>query len=51
MAQIIGMEEKFSEFSIPSVTSRNVHEVLRTLGAMQTGELCSVNWQRGQETV
>lgn len=30
---------------------RNVHEVLRTLDALQTGELCPVNWQRGQKTV
>jgi alkyl hydroperoxide reductase subunit AhpC len=30
---------------------RNVHEVLRTLDALQTDELCPCNWERGQETI
>lgn len=30
---------------------RNVEEVLRTLDALQTGELCPVNWIRGQKTL
>ncbi len=30
---------------------RNVTEVLRILDALQTGELCPVNWQRGQKTI
>ena len=30
---------------------RNVKEVLRTLDALQTEELCPCNWERGQETI
>ena len=30
---------------------RNVGEVLRTLDALQTDELCPCNWQRGEETI
>lgn len=30
---------------------RSVAEVLRVLDALQTGELCPVNWQRGQATL
>ncbi len=30
---------------------RNVKEVLRTLDAFQTGELCPVNWEKGQKTL
>ena len=30
---------------------RNVDEVLRTLDALQTGELCPCNWQKGQKTL
>jgi alkyl hydroperoxide reductase subunit AhpC len=30
---------------------RNVPEVLRTLDALQTDELCPCNWQRGQATL
>ncbi len=30
---------------------RNVAEVLRTLDALQTDELCPCNWERGQETL
>lgn len=30
---------------------RNVDEVLRTLDALQTGELCPCNWQKGDETL
>ena len=30
---------------------RNVQEVLRTLDALQTDELCPCNWQKGQETI
>jgi len=30
---------------------RNVDEVLRTLDALQTDELCPCNWQRGQPTL
>ena len=30
---------------------RNVQEVLRTLDALQTDELCPCNWQRGQDTL
>ena len=30
---------------------RNVKEVLRTLDALQTDELCPCNWQKGQETL
>ena len=30
---------------------RNVGEVLRTLDALQTDELCPCNWQKGQETL
>ena len=30
---------------------RNVAEVLRTLDALQTDELCPCNWQRGQDTL
>jgi alkyl hydroperoxide reductase subunit AhpC len=30
---------------------RNVQEVIRTLDALQTDELCPCNWQRGQETL
>ena len=30
---------------------RNVGEVLRTLDALQSDELCPCNWQKGQETL
>jgi len=30
---------------------RNVGEVLRTLDALQTDELCPCNWQKGEETI
>jgi peroxiredoxin (alkyl hydroperoxide reductase subunit C) len=30
---------------------RNVDEVIRTLDALQTDELCPCNWERGQETL
>jgi lipoyl-dependent peroxiredoxin subunit C len=30
---------------------RNVEEVLRTLDALQTDELCPCNWQRGEPTL
>jgi alkyl hydroperoxide reductase subunit AhpC len=30
---------------------RNVKEVLRTLDALQTDELCPCNWERGKETL
>ena len=30
---------------------RNVQEVIRTLDALQTDELCPCNWQAGQETL
>ncbi|MFY9341617.1 MAG: peroxiredoxin [Planctomycetota bacterium] len=30
---------------------RNVDEVLRTLDALQTGELCPCNWQKGEQTL
>ncbi len=30
---------------------RNVGEVLRALDALQTGELCPVNWEKGQATL
>ena len=30
---------------------RNVEEVIRTLDALQTDELCPCNWERGQETL
>jgi peroxiredoxin (alkyl hydroperoxide reductase subunit C) len=30
---------------------RNVKEVLRTLDALQTDELCPCNWEQGQETL
>jgi alkyl hydroperoxide reductase subunit AhpC len=30
---------------------RNVNEVLRTLDALQTDELCPCNWQQGQDTI
>ena len=30
---------------------RNVDEVLRVLKALQTGELCPVNWEEGSETL
>jgi peroxiredoxin (alkyl hydroperoxide reductase subunit C) len=30
---------------------RNVDEVLRTLDALQTDELCPCNWQKGQKTL
>ena len=30
---------------------RNVDEVLRTLDALQTDELCPCNWQKGQDTI
>jgi peroxiredoxin (alkyl hydroperoxide reductase subunit C) len=30
---------------------RNVHEVLRVLDALQTGELVPCNWEKGQETL
>jgi lipoyl-dependent peroxiredoxin subunit C len=30
---------------------RNVDEVLRTLDALQTDELCPCNWQKGQQTL
>jgi peroxiredoxin (alkyl hydroperoxide reductase subunit C) len=30
---------------------RNVKEVLRTLDALQTDELCPCNWERGKETI
>jgi lipoyl-dependent peroxiredoxin subunit C len=30
---------------------RNVKEVLRTLDALQTDELCPCNWERGQATI
>jgi peroxiredoxin (alkyl hydroperoxide reductase subunit C) len=30
---------------------RNVNEILRTLDALQTDELCPCNWQKGEETI
>ena len=30
---------------------RNVKEVIRVLDALQTGELCPVNWEKGQKTL
>ncbi len=30
---------------------RNVDEVLRTLDALQTGELCPANWKKGERTL
>jgi len=30
---------------------RNVNEVLRTLDALQTGELCPASWTKGQKTL
>jgi peroxiredoxin (alkyl hydroperoxide reductase subunit C) len=30
---------------------RNVDEVLRTLDALQTGELCPCNWKKGEQTL
>jgi len=30
---------------------RNVDEVVRTLDALQTDELCPCNWQQGQDTI
>lgn len=30
---------------------RNVQEVMRTLDALQTDELCPCNWQRGEDTL
>ena len=30
---------------------RNVGEVLRTLDALQTDELCPCNWQKGEDTI
>jgi peroxiredoxin (alkyl hydroperoxide reductase subunit C) len=30
---------------------RNVNEVLRTLDALQTDELCPCNWEKGQPTL
>ena len=30
---------------------RNVHEVLRTLDALQTDELCPCNWEKGDDTL
>ncbi len=30
---------------------RNVDEVLRTLDALQTGELCPCNWKKGDKTL
>lgn len=30
---------------------RNVDEVLRTLDALQTGELCPCNWKKGDQTL
>jgi alkyl hydroperoxide reductase subunit AhpC len=30
---------------------RNVDEVIRTLAALQTGELCPVNWKAGDKTL
>lgn len=32
-------------------TGRNVEEVLRTLDALQTGELCPCNWQPGDKVI
>lgn len=32
-------------------TGRNVDEVLRTLQALQTGELCPADWKPGQKTL
>lgn len=30
---------------------RNVDEILRVLDALQTGELCPVNWKKGEKTI
>jgi peroxiredoxin (alkyl hydroperoxide reductase subunit C) len=30
---------------------RNVKEVLRTIDALQTDELCPCNWEKGQATI
>jgi len=30
---------------------RNVDEIVRTLDALQTDELCPCNWQKGQDTI
>jgi len=30
---------------------RNVNEILRVLGALQTGSACPVNWEEGQDTL
>ena len=41
---------RFSSANDLSV-GRNVNEVLRTLDALQTDELCPCNWEKGQPTL
>jgi len=41
---------RFASANDPDV-GRSVDEVLRVLDALQTGELCPCNWQKGQDTL
>ena len=35
----------------PLNVGRNAEEILRTLEALQTGELCQANWKKGEQTL
>jgi peroxiredoxin (alkyl hydroperoxide reductase subunit C) len=41
---------RFAYVTDPSV-GRNPQEVLRVLDALQTGELCPCNWNKGEDTI
>lgn len=49
---IISPEGVLEHATINSLNvGRNVDEVLRTLSALQTGGLCPVNWNKGEDTL
>jgi peroxiredoxin (alkyl hydroperoxide reductase subunit C) len=49
---IVDNEGKIRFVSVHDLNvGRNVQEILRTLDALETGELCPVNWKKGEKTL
>ncbi len=49
---IVDPENTIQHISVNNLsTGRNPNEVLRTLDALQSGELCPVNWKKGDEVI
>lgn len=49
---IVDPDDKIRFVSVNDLgTGRSVDEVLRVLDALQTGELCPVNWKKGDDTI